>query len=110
MRVAEQRLSRLSVERRLRERIDDLSRSAARACDRERRARAAADRLRSEKKDLLRLLNGRAANAPLRAALAERPKRVYDGRCVYCGSRCHGRACAAHRDLVALDPFYSRRP
>lgn len=27
----------------------------------------------------------------------------FANRCVYCGSRCHGRVCVYHRDLVQLE-------
>jgi hypothetical protein len=29
-------------------------------------------------------------------------------RCIYCGHRSRGRACQYHKDLLALDPHYSK--
>lgn len=69
--------ARLSRERRLRERIDELvdERDAARS-----RATKLAGQVAKQRKPYV--------------------------RCVYCGERCRGRACADHRDLPRLDPHY----
>lgn len=32
------------------------------------------------------------------------------GRCVYCGRRTTAIACAAHLELLAVDPHYGRPP
>ena len=42
----------------------------------------------------------------LKGTIAER-KRGFASRCNYCGVRCHGFTCSAHRYLVALDPQLS---
>lgn len=42
-----------------------------------------------------------------RTAVGQRGPRLY-GRCDYCGVPCVGPTCAAHRDLLALDPNYGR--
>lgn len=37
-----------------------------------------------------------------RMVFPPKPDRHF-GRCVFCGRRCWGRACHAHRDLIQLD-------
>ncbi len=41
----------------------------------------------------------------MRELIGEHPKRLFR-TCGYCGRPCVGPACAAHRDLLALDPHY----
>lgn len=44
----------------------------------------------------------------LRKVVFGRERRLFH-RCLYCGRRCPGRTCPAHRDLIALDPNYTVR-
>lgn len=37
-----------------------------------------------------------------------RPTPKYDGRCVYCGARCYGRACSVHKDLLLAEQATQR--
>jgi hypothetical protein len=39
----------------------------------------------------------------LMAAVTDQKSYGYDSFCIFCGSRCHGRACPSHRDLLLIE-------
>lgn len=51
------------------------------------------------------MTDGRKLVAEL-AATRDAP--TFTGRCIYCGCRCYGRACAAHRDLTLTEQQQQR--
>lgn len=44
-----------------------------------------------------------AARETVAAIATQRERRLY-GFCIYCGTPTRGLSCAAHRDLLTLDP------